>query len=143
LGSARLLAPVIARLVVALARFVGAAFAVLVGLPIAVVGLVGRFGSLASGSTVASRRVRGTGPSGDRGSAAGWIGGQHRRAFPPWRHNTPAGVGVRDDQGKADTEGGPKQRSHDDQDLPEVPKRLIHEVSNIEKLSHRYIADAA
>jgi hypothetical protein len=141
LGSARLPAVVLARSVLTLARFV-VAFVLLVGFPVTLVGLVGRFGSLTSGGTVAGCRVRGTGPSGDRGSAAGWVGGQHRRTFPPWRHHSPAGVGVLHDQGQADAEGGPKQRSHHDQALAEMAKRSIHEASKVGRRFHGYIADA-
>jgi hypothetical protein len=59
------------------------------------------------------------------------------------RHHSPAGVGVLDDQGQADAEDSPKQRPHHDQDLAEIAKRSIHEASNVERLSHRCIADAA
>jgi hypothetical protein len=109
------------------------AFALLVGLPIPLVGLVGRFGWLASGSTVASRRIRGTGPPGDWGSAAGWARGEDRNAFTPRRHNSSAGIGVLEGQGQGDAEGGPKQRSHDDQELAEMAKRSIHEASSVER----------
>jgi hypothetical protein len=40
---------------------------------------------------------------------------------------------VLDDHGQADAEHGPKQRSHDDQELAELAKRAIHKASNIER----------
>jgi hypothetical protein len=58
-----------------------------------------------------------------------------------WCHRR-AGVGILDDQGQADAEDSPKQRPHHDQDLAEMAKRSIHEASNVERLSHGYIADA-
>jgi hypothetical protein len=64
--------------------------------------------------------------------AARRAGGQRRRPFRLGRGDPVAGVGVLHQQGQADAEDGPEQRSHDDQELAKSAKRSVHGVSRVE-----------
>ena len=60
-------------------------------------------------------------------------GGQHRHAFRLGRGDRLAGLGVLHQQGQADSEDGPEQRPHDNQELAKTAKRSVHGSSRVER----------
>jgi hypothetical protein len=117
------------------AGLVPAAFPILVPFAIPLVGSVWRLGALLAGGIVAIGSIPGTGRPGCWGVATRRAHGQHRSTCPPRRRHRRAGSGVLHDQPEGDTDEGPQQRTHRDQELASTANRSVHRASKVEHTS--------
>ena len=118
--------------VFALAWFVSAAFAVLVGVAMPLAGSVRRLGALVTCGVVGISRIVGTRPPGCLRLAARRARGPRPPPGRPRRRHPRAGLGVLHGQAEGNPDEGPEQRADHNQELAAMAKRSVHIASKLE-----------